>query len=480
MSGALYGGDDVGAIVVDIGSHTTKVGFAGADVPHCVLPSYVSRTKVETAMDQTDDSSAPKEEFQYAVGTTTLGVPKENREIVPLLDDNGLVADWKALEHLLRHAFDRVLQVKPEEKCVMVSEPTWVTKDQRDKMTELLFETFNVRALHYVKSPVLSAFANGRGTALVVDSGAQFTSVTPVYDGVALLEAARRTRCAGNFVTRQLKHVLEEDLNLDLVPSCKIASKTPVAEDVLPIWKPKANFPTLTASAEEYYKNEIIRDLQASVCRVSDKPFVESQLNNIPTTPYEFPNGYNNNWGIERYKIVEGFFNPDKFRYTAPFEGSGPTIDPLDPRSITDPNSAPMYVSCISVNPQLVAVLLSSIKCSSSLQPRVVREVGIAQIIDQVLRACDVETHQSLLSTVVVCGSNSLYQGFEERVHTEIGKITPRAFKFKIVASQSSQERMYSAWIGGSIYASLGTFQQLWVTREAWRDDKDVIEMRCS
>ena len=60
---------------------------------------------------------------------------------------------------------------------------------------------------------------------MVIDSGAEETRVTPVYDGTALLTAARRTRCAGNYLTRQYCHILEKNMGVELVPANKIASK---------------------------------------------------------------------------------------------------------------------------------------------------------------------------------------------------------------------------------------------------------------
>ena len=41
MSGGSYGGDEVGALVVDVGSHTLKAGYAGEEMPKCVLPNCV-------------------------------------------------------------------------------------------------------------------------------------------------------------------------------------------------------------------------------------------------------------------------------------------------------------------------------------------------------------------------------------------------------------------------------------------------------
>lgn len=50
-------------------------------------------------------------------------------------------------------------------------------------MAELMFEKYKVPALYLGKNAALAAFANGRPTCLVVDSGATHTSAVPVHDG---------------------------------------------------------------------------------------------------------------------------------------------------------------------------------------------------------------------------------------------------------------------------------------------------------
>lgn len=54
---------------------------------------------------------------------------------------------------------------------VLISEASWNTRAKREKLTELIFEKYNVPAFFLIKNAVLSAFANGRATAVIVDSG---------------------------------------------------------------------------------------------------------------------------------------------------------------------------------------------------------------------------------------------------------------------------------------------------------------------
>jgi len=73
----------------------------------------------------------------------------------------------------------------------------WNTKAKREKLTELMFEKYNIPAFFLCKSAVLTAFANGRPTGLVVDSGATYTTAVPVYDGYVLQQG----RCNFSYST---------------------------------------------------------------------------------------------------------------------------------------------------------------------------------------------------------------------------------------------------------------------------------------
>merc|ERR1712045_990699 len=53
-----------------------------------------------------------------------------------------------------------------------------------------------------------------------------------------------------------------------------------------------------------------------------------------------------------------------------------------------------------------------------------------------------------------------MYPGIADRMQKEITALAPSTIKIKIIAPP---ERKYSVWIGGSILASLSTFQQMWM-----------------
>lgn len=135
-----------------------------------------------------------------------------------------------------------------------------------------MFETYNIPAFFMCKTHVLSAwvdqpshhsnitpyitscsYANGRTTALVVDSGATHTTVLPVHDGYPLRGALVRTPLGGDYVTVQCRSFMEEN-SIDIVPPYMIRSKEPVQERMAPIWT-KKDLPPLTQSYCSYMNN---------------------------------------------------------------------------------------------------------------------------------------------------------------------------------------------------------------------------------
>ena len=90
---------------------------------------------------------------------------------------------------------------------------------------------------------------------------------------------------------------------------------------------------------------------------------------------------------------------------------------------------------------------------------------------------CDEDTRKELCANIVLTGGSTMFQGIVERIQKEITSLAP-AEKVKIIAPPT--DRKLSAWIGGSILASLDTFQSLWITKGEYEEaGLAIVERKC-
>eukprot|EP01084_Bolivina_argentea_P190261 327011_1 len=337
--------NDYNSIVIDNGSYCIKAGFAGEYRPRKIFPS---------------------------VGNGYDRIPIKH----------GIVTNWDDMQNIWHQTFYNKLKINPQEYTVLLTEVPMDCNRDREKVAEIMFETFNVPGICFANTAELSLLASGRKTGIILDIGGGVTSVTPIYNTYNLEPLVKSMDFAGRELTQFLTELL------------------PFSVD-----------------------KQTVRDIKEKHCYVAENYERESQATNNDIE-YELPSHEIVRIGVERFKCCESLFNTSLVQHR--FE------------------SMTQY----GWNPTL-------------------RYSGIHTLLYKTIQdlknmKCPVDITNKLYSNIILSGGCTMFEGIEKRLEVELKRLVGNDVPIKII---SPSMRKFSAWHGGSKFASLSEFNRMWTSR---------------
>lgn len=451
--------------MLDPGFATTRAGFAGEDTPKSLIPSYYGKY--------------PSDGHDKLIfGDDVFVTPRPGLSVHNPIGRDGIVEDWDMAEAVWEHSFkSRLTGAKPgnpfqnglndiaegelptemegveaDEKPLadsplLMSECGWNPVKSREKTIETAMEKWGTPAFYLARTGVLASFASGKASALVVDIGASNISVTPVHDGMVLKRGVQHSPLGGDYISSQIRALFKSNSPqpITVTPHYLISSKTAVDAGQPPQAKYKSFPPERTPdqSYRSLVEERTLTEFKECVVQVWPGPNKltgispnglsnEEVAKSSPARPFEFPDGYNQVFGVDRYRVVESLFDAKA--------------------AIQDPDSS---------------------------FPPPTQSQTVPELIKSALNGVDVDIRPHLLNNVVVTGASSLLYGFTERLNQELMQSFPGP-RVRISAPGNTAERRFASWIGGSILASLGTFHQMWISKKEFDEHgPNIVEKRC-
>lgn len=412
--------DEIPSIVIENGSSWTRVGYAGEGLPRHIFSTRYGKDR----------------DNNYYLGENAVHEFTPGKEIYSPLAD-GIVQDWDAIGRNWKYCYEELLNIPEDSTCELplaTTETTWNTQANKSKAAEIAFENFQVPLFTLIKNPLCTAYNSELSTALIVDIGSGVASVTPILDGNIVQKASFHTRFAGDFLTLHIVNMFNAR-GVSIVPPYRIKRKA-LLDPNQPA-DPDTTYRNdideqkdVTPSYHSFEVDRLLEEFKETTSFVSEIPFQNGSVQSLIARPFELPDGYNTMLTSERLSTVESIFRPSQY--------------PLPKISLPD------------------------------------NSLGISELILQSLNKADltVDTLAALLNNIIITGGTTLLQGLATRINTDLSSVHP-TMKVRVLQQNNQLAQKCTVWTGASILASLGHYEQTWVSKQEYDEfGSDIVEKK--
>lgn len=403
--------EDTLGVCVDIGHKKATIGYIGDECPRYSTAS-IAGSIIQGAMDIEFDGTQNRSDWYFGEALTSK---YEGVRYQPILEKEGIKNPEQYncfVDYLLKKT-----RIVPKETALLHVDQNQ-NKSELKELLEYVFENQQMPAFFSVKKSILSLFANGRTTGVVLETGASVTQVVPISEGYTLYKSLVSANIGGDTLTANILNHVEEKKGTALLPhfcyqytfdqeGCKKESSL---KEILAV----------DPSVLQFHKLRLAQEMKELHFKVS----IPTEETGGEIINYDLPDGSQFNFAQNRFGFAEIFFG----EHNRGEKG----------------------------------------------------QVSVQRMALESINKTDIDLRDTLLSNIWVAGGNSLLGGFIERFEKSLFQVAPQSARIKVYSPAKNLERVFASWIGGSVLGSTGCFQNMWVSRREFQEDGlSIFKRKC-
>eukprot|EP01084_Bolivina_argentea_P151571 264560_1 len=406
------------AIIIDNGSHTIKAGFECADTPRCTLQSIIGTPRhkgIMVGMRMKDFWFG--DEAVHKRGILSLNYPIQQ----------GIITDWDKIEILWNHIFYNELDIQPEEHPILMTESPVNSTANREKMTEIMFETFNIPKYYIAVQEELAMYASDNQTGIVIHSGDAATHIVPIVKMKAVKNAIQSLDFGGKILTDYMQSIL-----IERGYSFTTNSEWEIVKDI----KEKLGYVAVDFD-DEYQRSQISSEIEANY-----------ELECVITI------------GNERFRCCEPLFQPS-------------LLDALDQYTCSQRMGIHklLHTSVLKCREDVRSELLGNIVLEGGntlfdgIKDRLEKEIHNVMLGKNLVDACLKKWNYKSNEYVNILCQDVVDMIYEYGEVDKDERIYNKLYKTKLIVQP---HRKYSVWIGGAMFARNDEFKNEWITKQQY------------